>query len=101
MAGEFTDLRLGHVAKRKHRAAELILRQAEQEISLVFTCVGGTLEEPAAPGFIKGHARVVTGGNTLSPNLLSHNEQLIKLQVIVAETAGDGRPTRNVLLHER
>src|ERR1700686_3087253 len=37
MSREFADLGLGHVAERKDRAAQLLLRQAEEEISLVLT----------------------------------------------------------------
>src|SRR5579859_3362609 len=40
-------------------------------------------------------------GNLSSANLLRHNKQLIKLQVIVAEAARDGRTPRQILFNER
>jgi hypothetical protein len=42
----------------------------------------------------------VSGCNALSANLLSHNQKLIKLQVIIAEAARDGSPSGKVLLDE-
>ena len=74
MAGQFANLELGHVAQREDRATQLLLREAEEEVRLVLARVGRTLEQPAASSVVEGHARVVSGGNALSPNLLGHNE---------------------------
>src|SRR5262249_54442522 len=43
----------------------------------------------------------MTGSDGVRSNLLCDNQQLIKLQVIVAETAGDGRAPGKVLFDER
>src|SRR5215471_6637178 len=43
----------------------------------------------------------MTGGDGVRSNLLCDNQQLIKLQVIVAETARDGRAPGKVLFDER
>ena len=74
LAGEFADLGLGHVAERKDRAAQLLLGQAEEKISLVLARVGGALEQPAAAGVVESHAGVVAGGDALGADLLGDNE---------------------------
>ena len=48
LAGQFAHLRLHHSAQRKERAAELVLGQAEQKISLVLGPVRRALEQPAS-----------------------------------------------------
>src|SRR6266496_3807251 len=40
-------------------------------------------------------------GDASSPNLLCHNKKLVKLQVIVTQTARDGSPPGNILFHKR
>ena len=64
--------------------------------------IGWTLEQPAAYAVVvKSHVGIVAGGNALGANLLRHNQKLIKLQMIVAEAAGDGRAAGKILLDER
>jgi hypothetical protein len=53
LAGQFAHLGLGHAAERKQGAAQLLLRQAKEEISLVFGFVGRTLQQPAVPLLVK------------------------------------------------
>ncbi len=84
MASQIANLRLGHVAERKQGAAELILGQAEQKIGLILRRICRTLEQPAATLLIELDPRVVTGGQCIRANLLSHDQQLIKLQMVVA-----------------
>ncbi len=43
----------------------------------------------------------MTGSQGVGANLLGHNQQLIKLQVIVAKAARNGRASRKILLDER
>jgi hypothetical protein len=43
----------------------------------------------------------VSGGNQVGANLSGYNKKLIKLQVIVAKAARDGRASGEVLAHER
>src|SRR5208282_3565890 len=91
LAGEFAHFRLGHASEREQGAAQLLLRQAEEEVSLVFTFVGWSLQQPAAALLIKDDLGVMASGNLIGSNLPCHNKKLIKLQVIVAETARDRR----------
>ncbi len=43
----------------------------------------------------------MAGGNLIGANLPCHNEKLVKLQVIVAETARDRRASGKILLDKR
>jgi hypothetical protein len=43
----------------------------------------------------------MSSGNCIRANLLGYSQKLIKLQVIVAETARYGCAARKVLLHKR
>src|SRR5882724_8354954 len=101
LAREFADFRLGHVAQRKERAAQLLLREAEKKISLVLAVVGGALQQPTLSRLIISDASVMPGGDALGADLLRHNQQLIELQMIVAKTARDGRAAGEILLDER
>src|SRR5690242_16931164 len=83
-ARDFSHLGLQQPAQGKERAAELLLGEAKEEVSLVARGIYSALEQPAAAGAIKLNARVVAGGQALSANLPRGNQQLIKLQVIVA-----------------
>src|SRR6266478_5221526 len=95
LAGELPHLRLGHISEREKRPAELLLRQTEQEICLVLgmirggtTC--GTLQQPPATLIVEFHSRVMPRCYSIRANLLGNSEQLIELQMIVAEAAWNG-----------
>src|SRR5450755_2780801 len=85
LAREFAHLGLGHVTERKDCPTELLLRQAEEKISLILTVVGGALEQPTVTSLVKSHASIVSSGDALGSDLLGDDEQLIKLQVVVAQ----------------
>ena len=74
LASEFANRGLGQVSEREDRAPQLLLSQAEEKVSLILARIGGALEQPAAATFVESHASVVSGGNSLSSNLLGHNE---------------------------
>ena len=94
MASQVANLRLGHFAEGKQSAAELILGQAEQEISLILRRICRALEQPAAALLVELDPRVVTGGQCIRANLLRDDQQLIELQMVVAQAARDGRSSR-------
>ncbi len=52
--------------------------------------VGGAGENPAAADFVEVIARVVAGGDAVGADLAGGDEELVELQVVVAEGAGDG-----------
>ena len=101
LAGQFANLGLGHIAERKRRPAELFLREAEEEIRLILAGVGGTLQQPAATASVERNAGVVACRHALCADLLRDDQELIELQMIVAEAAGDGRTSRKILFDER
>src|SRR6202030_2341619 len=100
LAGDLTHLGLGHVAKGKQGPAQLVLRKAKEEVSLVLRPVGGPLQQPATELIVKDNLGIVSGSNLIGANLLRHNKKLIKLQVIVAEAARDGRASCQILFNE-
>src|SRR5260370_8621310 len=53
LAGKVTNFRLSHVPQRKHRPAELLLRQPEKKIGLGLRMIGGTLPNPTARVFLQ------------------------------------------------
>jgi hypothetical protein len=75
----------------------LILREAEEEIGLVLRLIGGACEDPALTSLVEVVAGVVTGGDAVSADLSSGDEELVELEVVVAECAGDGSASSEVL----
>jgi hypothetical protein len=57
---------------------------------LVLRGVGGAGENPAAAGFVVMIARVMAGGDALGADLAGGEEELVELEVVVAEGARDG-----------
>ena len=94
------DLGLGAAAEREERAGELLLRQSEEEVGLVLGSIGGALEDPAAALRVVLVAGVVAGGDAVGADLARGDEQLIELQMVVAERAGDGRASGEILVDE-
>src|SRR6266404_9484097 len=101
LAGKFAHLRLCHAAEREQSAAQLLLRKAEEEVRLVFGLVGWALQQPAVNLLVKDDLGIMAGCDFVGANLLRHNKKLVKLQVIVAETAGDRCTPGKILLDER
>src|SRR5262249_15116781 len=84
-ACEFTHLRLIHVSERKARPAELLLRKTEKEVGLILGVVGSAPQEPTIAWLVVLAAGVVSGGEEIGADLPRRQQQLVKLQVIVAE----------------
>src|SRR5690242_14457304 len=101
LAREFAHLWLRHVAEGKQGSAELFLRQSKEKVSLVLTVVRRTLKQPSPSRFVEGDTGVVTSRDPVGADLLRHNQQLIKLQMIIAKAAGDRRPPGKILLYKR
>src|SRR5262245_26342591 len=101
VARQFPNLRLVHVAQRETRAAELLLGQAKQEVSLVLGRIGGATQQPAIAICIELAPGVVAGGQEIGADLPRGNQQLIKLQMVVAKAARDRSPAGEILLDKR
>ena len=98
--GQLADGGLLHLAEREEGAGELVLRQAEEEVGLVLGLVLGAGEDPAAAGRVEVVAGVVAGGDAVGADLAGGGEELVELEVVVAEGAGDGRAAGEVLADE-
>lgn len=98
--GHLADGWLLHFAQGEEGAGELGLGEAEEEVGLVLGAVGGTGEDPAVADGVEVIAGVVAGGDSLGTDLAGGEEELIELEVIVAEGAGDGGSAGEVLADE-
>jgi hypothetical protein len=68
----------------------LILRETEEEVGLILGVIGGAGEDPALSLRIKMIACIVPGGDAVGTDLACGDEELVELEVVVAESAGDG-----------
>src|SRR5271165_918321 len=96
LAGKLAHLRLRQIAQGEKRSAKLLLRESEEEIGLILAAICGTLKQHAAAGVVVLNPSIVSGSDTIGANLLRDNQQLIELQMIVAEAARDGRAPREI-----
>ena len=83
--------------KRKERVGKLLLREAEEEIGLVLGQIGGALENPALRVGVELVNRIMAGGDAVGADAARGLEQLVELEVVVAERAWDGRAPGEVL----
>ena len=100
VGGHLADGGLLHLAEGEEGAAELLLREAEEEVGLVLGLVGGAGEDPALARLVEVVAGVVAGGDAVGADLAGGGEELVELEVVVAEGAGDGRAAGEVLADE-
>ena len=100
VGGHLADCGLLHLAEGEEGAGELLLSQAEEEVGLVLGVVGGAGEDPAAARGVEVVAGVVAGGDAVGADLAGGDEELVELEVVVAEGAGDGRASGEVLADE-
>ena len=71
--------------------------QAEEEVGLVLGLVGWAGEDPASARLVKVIAGVVARCDAVRADLAGGDEELIELEVVVAEGAGDGGSSGEVL----
>src|SRR5437588_3464950 len=89
------------MSERKAGATQLVLRESKEKIALVARAIHAAQQAPAGVLCMPLHAGVVAGGDALGADLPGGNQEIIKLQVIVAECAWNWRTAREILLHER
>jgi hypothetical protein len=77
------------------------LGQAEKEVGLVLGQVRRALQNPALANRIVLVYRVVAGGDTAGANAAGGLEQLVKLEVVVAERTRDRSSASQIFLDER
>src|SRR5579859_4919479 len=98
---QIAHLGLGHLAQRKTSAAELLLGKAKEEISLVLGRIGSPLQQPAIALCIELATRIVAGSQQVSADLPGSDQQLVKLEMVIAEAARNRSPSGEILLHKR
>jgi hypothetical protein len=98
--GHDADGGLVHLAEGEEGAGELLLREAEEEVGLVLGLVGGAGENPTVADGVEVIAGVMAGGDAVCPDLAGGCEELIELEVVVAEGAGDGGASGEVFRDE-
>src|SRR3954469_8916550 len=96
----FADFWLTHVTQREQRSRKLLLRQSKKKVRLVLRMVHRTLQQPPATLLIEFVARVMPGRDVLGTDLACRSQQLIKLQMIVAERARNRRSARKIVVDE-
>ena len=97
--GARSHLSLGQSAYREHRVRELLLRQREEEVSLVLIGVGAALEQPP-PVTVALDPCVVPRRHAGGAEALGAVEERGELQVAVAVGARHRRAARGVLADE-
>src|SRR5690242_2124098 len=98
---QFSHLRLAHISQRKTRAAQLLLRKPGKEVGLVLRRISSAAEQPAVMLRRKLASRIVTSSQKVGANLAGGDQQLVKLQMVVAQAARNRRAPRQILIHER
>ena len=76
---------------------ELILGKAEKEVGLIFASVGRPRKNPAVTALVEVVAGIVAGGDFCGTYLPGSQQELIELEVIVAERTGDRSPAGQIL----
>ena len=99
--GNGAHLLLGQLAEREDGASHLLLSQAEEEIGLVLGGVASTQQLVAAGRRILLDAGVMPSGQAVSANLPRHHQQLVKLDVVIAQRARNRRAPGQVFVDER
>ena len=94
------DVWLFHGAEGEEGAGELVLSEAEEEVGLVLGQVGGALEDPAGACGVVLVDGVVAGGDAVRADGAGGEQELVKLEVVVAEGTGDGGAAVEVLVNE-
>ena len=91
-------LALGHVAKRKKRAAELVLRKLMQEIGLILGRVGRLQQFDATAR--ETQPRVMAGGNALRTQRSRVVQKRSELDLAVAQHIGVRRAAGSIFAQE-
>ena len=97
LGSEDADVWLTHFTEGEQGVGELVLRQAKEEVGLILGAISGPGENPSVADGVKVVTRVVAGGDARRADLAGSEEELIELEVVVAEGAGDGGAAGEVL----
>src|SRR5207253_11461537 len=98
---QLAHLRLAQVTERKPGLAELFLSEAKEEITLIAGMVRSAQQTPALAGRVELNSRIVTSSHGICAPLARRRQQLIKLQVIVAQSARNRRVAGQIRINKR
>src|SRR5581483_1250007 len=101
LVSQSADFRLCHPAEREDGVRELLLCEPKQKISLVLGMIRRALQQPAPSVAVEFQSRVVAGREQVRANLTRDDQELIELQVIIAETARNWCAPREILVDKR
>src|SRR3954463_45465 len=87
MPRHFPRIALGLAAQWKEGAAELVLAQRKQKITLVLPRIAPAFEQSSRPVRAFLQPRKMAGGNVLRPELLRSLDQPAELQILIAHDA--------------
>ena len=93
-----SHLCLGEASQRKYRAAEILLRQHPEEISLVLMGVHRCLEIHVSA--VLGNLRIMPCGDIVTAVLLRRLHEFAPLNVRIAHDTRVRRATTSILAHE-
>src|SRR5262249_27406398 len=79
---QFANLGLSHGTERKGGPTELLLGEAEEEVSLILGVVSWAHEQPTTGSIVVKDTCVVSGGETLGTDLAGDDKQLIELEMV-------------------
>jgi hypothetical protein len=97
-AGQAAQVRLVQVADREQRGCQLLLPELVQEVALVLAGIDAAQQVPAAAALLD--ARVVAGGDLLGAQRARGIDEMLELDLAVAQHVRIGRAPGGVLGQE-
>src|SRR5262249_19563933 len=100
-ARDLPDLRLRQLAKREQGLRQLLLRQTEQKVRLVLLPVAASQQQPPPERLIELHPRVVSRRDAIRSDARGLLDEVMKLDVVVAQDARARRLASKIRRDER
>src|SRR5579883_557949 len=100
LARELADLRFFESAERKQGSRELRLCQSEKKVGLILCSIGAAAHFPTPAVRVPCDLRVMARCNAGRADAVGHFQELIELDEVIAQRAGDGRASGKVLVDE-
>src|SRR5438445_3312157 len=97
---QLAHLLLAQMTESKPGLAELVLSEAKEEITLIAGMVHAAQQTPALAGRVELNSRIVPSSDGICAHLARRRQQLIKLQVIVAQSTRNWRVTGQIRINK-
>src|SRR5262249_45786227 len=98
---DFANFRLRQFAQREYGLRQLVLIEAEQEVGLILFPILSSQQEPAAQCLVELHARVMAGSHAIGSDPRGVFDEVMKLDVVVAQNARTRRFAPEIRVDER